>query len=278
MLRSCYSTSARFYQGDSTIDDIEWQWVGDAPFLPVPCVINSLNWVDRRGLTDDGDAGEVAGTSRPYSKGNHDITLDAMGYAGSAVDFLGLGSRPSSPPARNMYGNLIGCRDDTGVLDMSMSLYVTSIGGGLAPEPVVSFIARSQEYAFDVLAQAFQDGTGGLPWNVDLYYANPNGSGTNDNLTDFSLCSFPGYATVQLFLGIIDPSTLIFGQQLDKYLAWTMTDFPGPGDHAGVMGLVATDSFGIVVFYIELVALAYFLNPGDQFLPVLSFVVGADYD
>jgi hypothetical protein len=68
LLRSCYSTSMRFFRDDPTECDVIWYWCPpDAKPFPGPTVFNSANWDSQKGI--DGDLGEVRGAPRPWRSG-----------------------------------------------------------------------------------------------------------------------------------------------------------------------------------------------------------------
>jgi hypothetical protein len=124
MLRSCYTTEARFYNGHAQTDDIEWFFVDDvpSPFLPIPSVINSLNWVPRRGETDSPTkAGEKFGAPRTYAKGNRPARMRGLGYCGTSTDWLGNGTRPPSPVPLGPDGQPMCC---PGLVPLTLSEFV----------------------------------------------------------------------------------------------------------------------------------------------------------
>lgn len=100
VLRSCYSTTARFLLSDPTHESpIHWYFVPDTrAWLPFPSVINSLNWRDKPPkVIDVGDLGEIPGRVRAYSKGVTPLGANGTVIAGTSSDF-DLGGTAADPP------------------------------------------------------------------------------------------------------------------------------------------------------------------------------------
>jgi len=280
MLRSCYTTQCRFYDGDPTIEDIEWYFtLPDTPFIPKVSCINSLNWVDQSDRGDNGRAGEVGGAPRTYSKGNRDVSLMAGSYCGNTADWLGHGVRPAAPLPKNSTGNPLCCGDPAGPLDVAPNYTLDwFVVAQYPPFPPVGSIGMhiASEWAFDLLTcigNAFE----GLPFSLDLYYANPNASGTNDYGNDFTLCDFPGYATAPIGLDLINPTSTP-GEVMSPQYSWQQTG-PTSGSPPGsiAMGLVATDVFGLVLFYAPFSNPFTFTNIGDYLTLQIDYTILVDY-
>lgn len=98
VLRSCYSTKARLFQGDPTETDITWYFVPeDRPFLPFPTFLDSRNWDDERTDWPQGkdkppggdgtELGEVLGAARPWRNGSDPIHYPGTHPLGTAEQF-----------------------------------------------------------------------------------------------------------------------------------------------------------------------------------------------
>lgn len=278
MVRSCYATKARFYDGDATQEDIEWYFVpSNTPFIPVPSVINSLIWADDQ-KTDTGHAGEVPGARRPYRKGARDVSLGAHRYCGTALDWLGLGVRPHVPIPVNVFGNPSCCESTTDGLVCDVILRCDSFDYVLLTSFTgIAFVERASNLAYSMLL-AMESGETNFPWSVDLYYANPNGSGTNDYLTDFTICDFPGYATQYFYETIITPpGTGELVEQLQQSYTWTSTGLnPDPFTHAAI-GCVCADALGQVLWFMVFEDAAVYYSAGDFLTLNISYNSAYDY-
>lgn len=278
MLRSCYSTKARFYEGDATEDDITWYFTEPtAPFLPVASVINSLNWVEKRGLTDTGHAGEVVGAARPYSKGGRDVSLMHVSYCGGTVDWLGLGVRPAEPLAVNMFGNPSCCGAAVGIENCPVSVITVAYDFSLPFTFVPGFYVVSSELTFNYMLGLQEFNPGGWPLQIDLWYSNPNGSGTNYQLTDFAICEFPGYAPNQAYTNLILGPSAGFGSEMDNEYNWTASGIPSDPTKATALGIVASDPTGTVCYYQVFTAGAAFFANGDYLNITIGLVLLSDY-
>lgn len=255
-MRSCYRTQARFYNGDATEDTLEWYFVPDnTPFLPVPSVINSLNWVDAKERTDTpAFAGEVGTASRNYVKGNRDVSLLAQGYCGTPTDWLGNGTRPSSVSV-DINGNPQCCggpTDGFAVADAQALFTSFSSNIPLTSGPTGVPAVRSSTWSFGN-GNADQNNWFGVGLQLDLYSANPNGSGTNDFISDFAVCDFPGYASVPFspFILLPDPTFGPGGQSMPVNASWQQVG-PISGTNHKIEGIVISDNTGIVYAYYTL--------------------------
>jgi hypothetical protein len=276
MLRSCYDTAARFYEGEIATDPISWYFCeSNAPFLPVPSCINSLNWVDAKERVDTGHAGEVPGFPRPYSKGERNIAFNHSAYCGTPTDWLGLGVRPADPD-ETAFGVPRCCNpDDIDPVDVSTYLQVDNVTSNLTP-PGFGGSVRASELPFDFFQWwPFDDG-GPFMCSIDLYNAIPNPSGTMDNLTDFYLCDFPGYGVQRWLAGTIDEWPPGSGQMSVKTTClYTCTAAPGVSVNQA-NGYVVSDNNGFVLWYQPFGGFV-FGSAGDYLQFDVHAVMGFDY-
>lgn len=276
MLRSCYSTKARYYEGDPTEDDLIWYFTDpDAPFLPVPSVINSLNWVDRRGLVDTGHAGEVVGAPRLYSKGQRNVAYSFAAYCGTSSDWLGHGLRPSDVPM-TAFGIPSCCGGETlPVVPMQPLSFFSNFvfsGSGISP---VAVLRTSSNYWFDWFAIGLNNGMLPLPIFIDLF---SSFSGGLDVLTDFQLLDFGGYAQLTL-----TPQAVTAGpgptdlQWIQSGNLFQNNGSPN-GPHTFAQGIVISDGTGVVLFYLQFSASGFDLSvPGNYLQFDLTLQGTADY-
>jgi hypothetical protein len=265
-LRSCYSTKARFYAGDSTQDDIEWYFVeDDTPFIPNPFAVTSLNWA-KGDWTDDGGVGEVVGAPRPWSSGARMINADASAYCGSAEDWQGLGTRPTDPVQLDMFGQPSCCGGPSPAIAVDIGVQFQILDSVPTWLAMWGDLTRFSNWPFNWLANGLEVPQPYLPWSIDLFWDFPNSSGTGDFISDYSICDFPGYATQQLYATVIDPGAY-FTEQTENDFLWTNEgSFPfsvTPAPNCPV-GAVIYDASGIVMAANLPVGSAFqFLNPGD---------------
>jgi len=87
MLRSCYSTDARFFADRPDIVlPINWYFCPDgAQVLPGPHRFGSLNYLSDKNTPSP--IGEVPGAARPYSKGQTPAGITGQSACGSTDDF-----------------------------------------------------------------------------------------------------------------------------------------------------------------------------------------------
>lgn len=261
MLRSCYATTARFFNTGGRESDITWYFVQPGtPFLPVRSVINSLNWTDLKERIDHGDAGEIPGRPRTYSKGQRDVTQVANAYCGTAADWLGNGSPLSSPIATDQFGNPVCCgwgnfevgNMSIGPVDLFWDSNFSSPGSYSVSLQV------SSTTPFDFL-EAWPSLAIGSPLQVDLYRHKPNGSGTLDLLSDFEILTFSGYAPQFCYSALIyPPSVPANTMQLDNFLTFTQVGSNPPSAIREFKGWVLSDATGTVLWYADLVAVGAF--------------------
>lgn len=276
MLRSCYATKARFYEGDSQEDDIEWYWCKKGVhFLPVPSVINSLNWVDAKERIDTGHAGEVPGELRQYTKGERNIMNNAVAYCGSGADWLGHGTRPVDVPMSTFYipiccnpENLPPARPFTRAYS---DHFDSSIGGGLSGLPSIA-----TSLPFDMLVN-WPFGPGGpAELKIDLWKTNPNGSGTNDYLSDFVLADYPGYASQQWPFGSVNTYPDGSINQSTKTTPYYQATANVPLGQV-VNGYVVSDNADVVLWWEQFTTGAEFFVAGDYLTFDLYLILNADY-
>jgi hypothetical protein len=284
LLRSCYNGRARFYNGDATTDDLSWQFtLPGTPFLPVPSVINSTFWRDNTEKVDDPThAGEVPNPRPSYSKGSRKISLSHVTYCGDSSDWSGNGTRPA-PMLYDAFGDPL-CCGDIGGLQLDCH-------GGLRAPPFITFNGlpygnpdifgtTTSDLPFLYL-QALSDASFEYPYYFDLFYAIPNGSGTFDELTDFSICNFPGYQQQQFVPTTVNPDGDFgaAGESLSQNPIWTASGPGGPPGN-GVRGIVFSDSGGLVIGWWDftggLPPVMNFVNPGDFLTATLKIGGGAD--
>ena len=284
LLRSCYCTKVRFYNGDPTTDDLEWHFTDPHyPVLTTPSRINSLNWVDATERVDHPEfAGEVPGT-RKYSKGMRNVGLRATTYCGGVADWIGNGVRPPTPPVLDAFGVPQCCGQLPGLdLGQEQALHVDSIAGTYSGvEGVGLFMARGSEFSFSHLAMTWPFYLSPNPCQLDLYYAIPNGSGTYDFLSDFSICEFPGYAPFICQAGSINYDTDFGpgGESLSIVGQWLATG-PADASTADIQGVVLSDGSGTTLAYLDLFAASIvpgFRAAGDFFNLYLRVGAYADF-
>lgn len=115
-------------------------------------------------------------------------------------------------------------------------------------------------------------------WQLDLWAANPNPSGTNDYLTDFTLLDFTGYAPVMPGPQAIAPNA---GFTAQEYAApgirWEQTGPNPPGVINGANGLVLSDGSGFVLAWWQWTIGMLFIIPGS-FLELTFFVDANPWD
>jgi hypothetical protein len=266
MLRTCYRTKARFYNGDATEEDIEWYFVPPStPFLPVASVINSLNWVDLKERADTTHAGEVPGATRTYALGKRDVSLRAAAYCGTATDWKGNGTRPSSPVPLNASGNPACCGSpDSTFIFLSLSVNGVNANGPVVPPAFggVTIPTSSNQAFYTIVDVTNVRFTGDLRY--DLYYGK-DPMGGYDNLFDFYLLDYNGYASVYAYQTIINPVGGIGpDQEMVNEAHYEQTGVNPPGVHNAAIGVVCSDGAGTVWWYLEWTGgPMVFNNPGD---------------
>jgi len=281
MLRSCYSTDARFYNGDALVEDLEWFFVPHGtPFLTVPSVINTLNYLDKTERVDNPSfAGEVAGAARRYTKGSYNIAYTGLSAHGSAVDFAGNGTRPAAI-ANPSFGIAAVCGPPE--LEPILAgkypvpgLFTRSDGGFT----VLVANQKSSTWGFDDLQFGLNTWISNYPlWQLDLWNTNPNPSGTNDFLTDFNLLTYTGYGPQVPGPQAIAPNLANTAQEYSAPgIHFEQTGANAPGAIVGANGLVISDSAGFVLAWYQWSPTLFFHNVGD-FLDFTLFVDAAPWD
>jgi hypothetical protein len=271
---------ARFYVGGGPEYEVDWYFVpDDTPFLPVPSIINSLNWVDVTERIDYGTAGEVAGAARPWSPGNRDISLNAVSYCGTPANWLGFGTIPPAPLPVNSAGNPTCCGDPLGPLEVDMHYIINPYWvDSFPPNPSQYFllIQVSSTWSFEFL-YALGNTPTGWPWQLDLVYDNPNGSGTNDYASDFSVCDFPGYTPLPVVTTLVTPTGSPGQEMTPNYTFSQVGPSTGPDPGAIAIGFMVTDSFGFVVYYAFFGFPQTFSNNGDYLSFNIQYQILSDY-
>lgn len=179
LLRSCYSTEARFFEDTPTeLSPITWYWcpVGALDF-PEPHRFGSLNWTN--GSKEINSVGEVIGAPRPYSKGAiADLTLgnDYDGdlswfQRGEPITGPGLIRRPSGIPENCAINEPNAC---IGATNYATYPHCLISAPGYGPVSINQFPIGNESY---------QQNVGGYLW-------------------DFA-CSGPGPGVGTMFLGLL---------------------------------------------------------------------------
>jgi len=277
MLRSCYTTQVRFYEGQNTTNLISWYFVPPGtPWLPYTSVINSLNYVPASERVDSNNAGEQAGVPRPYSKGNRNVAFRHVGICGGVSDYAGSGTRPTELPPVSL-GVPQCCNPDVLPLVYPGHRVLGTIvsSGHTAPSFYVAQI--SSQTPFELLANNPWFPGGASPAQIDLYNAIPNPSGTMDYLTDFTLLTYPGYASVPFIETTINPpSDGSLGEGFVQPAFFQCTGDPA-GSISQANGYVVSDNSGMVLWYQPLSGYVFSYN-GDYLNFSIEFDIGCDYN
>jgi hypothetical protein len=220
------------------------------PFLPFETVINSNNWLERRGYTDDPSvAGEVVGATRPWFRGNRPQGPFLVGPCGTPDDFLGNGTPGVGasnldmlPPCCTTINDIVG--QWTRRVLIGDLIFDSVDYGGTSVSGLLS--GTASQYMLEALSDFISFGF--ITPQLDLW--NTVYSSTPDSLSDFLLLTDPSLTAGNL--GILGPTfpDPIYGAWDANYSPCNFlgSDIVG-GLGAQANGWVISDGFGNVISY-----------------------------